>query len=78
MISKKQLEKFKQLYRDKFGMELTNQDALEKATKLVRLMEIIYKPMSLKDFNKMQKRRLELGEPPMPRPKLAKRQRYRT
>ncbi|MFA5300230.1 MAG: hypothetical protein WC389_18740 [Lutibacter sp.] len=59
MISKESLEKFKQIYKKRFGKNLSDQDALEKASKLLRLMEIIYKPMTQKEYDNLQKRRIE-------------------
>lgn len=61
MISKEQLEKFKVLYKNRFGKELTDQEALEKGTSLVRLMELIYKPMTMEEYKLLQKRRKEIG-----------------
>lgn len=45
MISKEQLEKFKEIYKNQFGEELSDQDALEKATKLLNMMKVIYRPL---------------------------------
>lgn len=49
MISKEALEKFKKIYKEKFGKNLADQDALEQATKLLNLMKTIYKPMTKKE-----------------------------
>lgn len=57
MISKKSLEKFKKLYKDHFNIELSNEDTLEKAIKLRRMVEIIYKPITKEDYEKYLKRR---------------------
>jgi hypothetical protein len=43
MITQPQLEKFKTLYKNHFGEELSDQEALEQATKLLRLVEIVIK-----------------------------------
>jgi hypothetical protein len=59
MISKEYLDKFKNIYKNKFGKDLSNQDTLEKATKLLRLVEIVYKPMTKEEYNKVRKRRME-------------------
>lgn len=48
MISKEQLEEFKLIYKKEFNKEISDQEALEQATKLLRLVEIIYKS-ALKD-----------------------------
>ena len=57
--SKEAIKEFKEIYRKEFGEELSDQDALEKASKLLRLMEIIYKPMTQKEYDEVQKRREE-------------------
>lgn len=50
MISKEQLEKYK---------DISDQEALEQATKLLNLIKIIYKPMIKEEFGRLQKRRKE-------------------
>ena len=59
MISKEHLEKFKVLYKNRFGVEISDQEALEEGTKLLRLMKIIYKPMTVEEYELLQKRRKE-------------------
>jgi len=51
---------FQAIYRNQFGKEISQEDARERGTKLVRLFEIIYKPMTKADYNKVQQRRKEL------------------
>lgn len=62
MISKESLEKFKELYKKHFGKEISDQEALESATKLLTLVKAIYKPMTQEDFDRLQKRRRETGD----------------
>lgn len=64
-ISDKQLAKFKALYKSHFGEDLTPQDALDKAIKLVRMMEIVYKPMTVKQYQQVLERRRKLGLGPL-------------
>ncbi|MCK9393221.1 MAG: hypothetical protein WCX30_01665 [Candidatus Paceibacterota bacterium] len=59
MISEKALKDFKAIYKKQFDIELSDQDALESATKLLKLVEIIYKPMTKEEYEKVQKRREE-------------------
>jgi hypothetical protein len=59
MISEERLKEFKRIYKKKFGKEISNQEALEKATKLLRMVELIYKPITKSDYDKLQKRRKE-------------------
>ena len=59
MISKEQLEEFKKIYKKEFGKDISDKEALESATKLMHLVEIVYKPMTQKEYDKVQKRREE-------------------
>ena len=59
MISKEQLEKFKKLYKKYFKKDISDQEALGQGIRLVRLMELIYKPMTEGEYNRLQKRREE-------------------
>lgn len=53
-ISEDQLNKFINLYQQRFGIELDRQSAYEKAAKLVQLMKIVYKPITKNDYEKYQ------------------------
>lgn len=59
MISKEHLEKFKKIYKKRFGKNLSDQVALEQATQLLNLVKIIYRPMTKKEYDQVQKRRKE-------------------
>ncbi len=59
MLSDEQIKKFQAIYRNRFGTEISKEKAYEKGVKLVRLMELIYKPMAQNEYNEMQKRRKE-------------------
>lgn len=61
MLSNKQVEQFKNLFKDSFGEELSDTEALEKGTKLIRLFQIIYKPMTQKELEIVQKRVQEIN-----------------
>ena len=56
-ISKERLNEFKRIYKKRFKKELSDNEALEKAIKLSRLVEIIYKPMTESEYNQLQKKR---------------------
>jgi uncharacterized protein YbgA (DUF1722 family) len=43
MLGEKDLDKFKKIYKEHFDVELSNQDALDKATRVLRFVEIVYK-----------------------------------
>jgi len=42
-LTKKQLDEFKHIYKEECGINLSDSEALDKATNLVHLFEIIYK-----------------------------------
>ncbi|OHB23819.1 MAG: hypothetical protein A3J67_03045 [Parcubacteria group bacterium RIFCSPHIGHO2_02_FULL_48_10b] len=44
-LSAKAIDEFKQLYKEKYGEELTDLVASEAANRLVRMIEIVYKPI---------------------------------
>ena len=43
-LSNEQITKFQKLYKDRFGVELNEEEASEKGTKLVLLMKLVYQP----------------------------------
>lgn len=61
MLTDEQVTKFQDIYRKRFGKEISRADALEKGIKLVRMMEIIYKSITKKEFNELQERRKRSG-----------------
>lgn len=54
MISSEQITKFQELYKRHFGKELSTEEAYQSAAKLLRLVEIIYKPMTQEEFEMVQ------------------------
>ena len=59
MLSNEQITKFQTLYKNRFGKEISREEAYEKGAKLIRLVELIYKPMTEKEYKMVQKRRKE-------------------
>jgi len=59
VLSDEDIAKFQALYKSQFGKEISKEDAYEKGVKLLRLMSIVYKPMTESEFNDIQKRRDE-------------------
>ena len=57
MLTDQQIIKFQTLYKNRFGKELNRQEAYEKGVKLLRLMEIIYKPMTQEEYQQLEERR---------------------
>lgn len=61
MLSDERITSYQKLYKDEFGKEISREDALEQGTKLIRMMELIYKPMTEKEYELLEKRRRETG-----------------
>lgn len=45
MISKKAIDEFKNIYREEFGIVLSDNIAMEDATRFMNLFKVIYKPI---------------------------------
>ena len=58
-LSDEDICKFQILYRNEFGIELSKEDAYEKGIKLLRLISIVYRPMSQEKYCAIQKHRQE-------------------
>lgn len=59
MLSNEQITKFQMLYKSRFGRDISQEEAFEQGIKLIRLVELIYKPMTEKEYEMVQKRRKE-------------------
>jgi hypothetical protein len=59
-ISDKQIEEFRELHYKGFGKEISKEVAYEQATKLLRLLMLIYKPMAVEEWDAIQKQRLAM------------------
>lgn len=57
MISEEHLMKYQAIYKKRFCKEISREDALEKGTKLINLLKIIFKPMTKEEFDQLAKRR---------------------
>jgi len=45
MIPQKTLDEYKRIYKEKTGEDLSDQEALEQATKLITLVKAVYRPI---------------------------------
>lgn len=61
MLTEEQVNKFQILYKNRFGKEISKKEALEKGTKLVRLMQIVYQPMTESEYKQLRKRRRHIN-----------------
>ncbi len=56
VLTDKNIEKFQALYKEKFGVEISKEEAYENGRQLVQLMAIVYKPITKKDYEKYSKK----------------------
>ena len=56
-LDNEQITKFQTLYKSRFGKEISREEAYEKGVKLMRLVEITYKPMTEAEYQQLQERR---------------------
>jgi hypothetical protein len=57
VLSDEDIAKFQALYKNELGIEISREDAYEKGTKLLQLMSAVYKPMTEKEYEQIQKHR---------------------
>lgn len=57
VLKDEDIKKFQALYKSRFGLDISREEAYEKGIKLVRLMELVYKPMTQEEMDFIQKRR---------------------
>lgn len=62
MLSDEQITKYQMLYKNRFGKEISREEAYEQGAKLIRLVELTYKPMTEEEYRRLQKRRKETGD----------------
>ena len=52
-ITEKDIAEFRKLYNEKFGMEIDDQTARKKLSMLVRQMEVVYRPITKSQIDKL-------------------------
>jgi hypothetical protein len=57
MLSDKQVNDFRELYKTSFGKEISFEEAYEQGIKLLTLMQEIYKPMTQEEHDWIEERR---------------------
>lgn len=62
MLTDEQITKYQSLYKNRFGKEISREEAYEQGVKLIRLVELIYKPMTKFEYQKLQERRRETDD----------------
>ena len=61
LLSDKDVHEYQKLYKARFGKDITFKEAHEQGIKLVRLLELIYTPMTLDEHRRLQQRRKDTG-----------------
>ena len=56
-LTEEDITKFQRLYKKHFRVEISRTRAREEGIKLVRLMRLIYKPMTKAEYDRLQQRR---------------------
>ena len=62
MLSDEQITKYQTLYKNRYGKEISREEAYEKGAKLIRLVELVYKPMTKDEYQRVQERRRQTGD----------------
>jgi len=62
MLSDEQIKTYQTLYKNRYGKKISRKEAYEQGAKLIRLVELIYKPMTEAEHQKLQERRREIGD----------------
>lgn len=57
VLSDDDIRKFQTIYKERFGKEINKEDAYEQGIKLLRLLAVVYQPMTKEEFDLIQKRR---------------------
>ena len=51
-LTDQQIEKFQELYKARFGTDISYEDAKTSGLKLVRLVKLVYKPITKEEYKK--------------------------
>jgi hypothetical protein len=62
ILKDKHIKKFQEIYKARFGIDLTYDEASEKGTKLYRLMNLIYKPMTKEESETVKARQKYIAD----------------
>ena len=60
-LTNEQVAKFQAIYKAKFGLEISREQAYEQGIKLVRLMQLVYRPMTKGELVKVNGRQENLN-----------------
>lgn len=62
MLSDEQITKYQILYKNRYGKEIGRERAFEQGAKLIRLVELIYKPITESEYQNLQERRRQTND----------------
>ncbi len=54
MLSNNQITKYQLLYEKHYGKKISRKEAYEQGIKLIRLVELIYKPMTKENYEQFK------------------------
>ena len=60
ILSDENITRFQTIYKNKFGIDISREDAYEKGVRLLRLVSLTYRPMTQAQLDVVQARRKEL------------------
>lgn len=59
VLSDAEIVNYQRIYKDRFGVDISKEDAYEKGISLLRLLSIVYKPMTEEELRLVENRREE-------------------
>lgn len=62
MLTDEQVTQYQTLYKNRYGKEISREEAYEQGIALIHLVELIYKPMSESEYQRLQERRRQTGD----------------
>jgi hypothetical protein len=60
MLSDEQISNFRVLYKNRFGKDISREEALEKGVKLLRLVQLVYKPITEEEYTCLRERKIKI------------------
>jgi urease accessory protein UreF len=61
MISEDQITKLQALYKERFGKDISRAESLKRGTKLLRLVQLTYKPVTKDELDQLEERHKKIN-----------------
>lgn len=61
-LSDQQLSDFRSIYESRFGRQINREEALEQGERLIRLLQLVYRPISRSLYQEVERRQVELDK----------------